>query len=334
MLGAVHAAVRRHACPPRPVRDIDILCFGEPMMEFAEVERAGERLMLPGFGGDTMNVAVAAARQGARVAVFTALGDDPFGREFLALWDREGVDRSTVVLRPGGRTGIYFITYGPDGHVFTYARAGSAASRLAASELPADIIARSRLLHLSGITQALGEGVCDAAFAAIHAAASAGALVSYDSNLRLGLWPLDRARAVIHAAMALADIARPGLDDARRLTGLSTPDEIADFYLRLGPAIVALTLGREGCLVATRGERRIVPGIAVDAVDASGAGDTFSGAFLAEYLRGGDPFAAAEYANVAAALQTRGHGAVAPIPRRADVQAVLAVAGAEQENSR
>lgn len=307
------------------MKDIDLLCFGEPMMEFAEVQRNGERLMLPGFGGDTMNVAVAAARQGARVAAFTGLGDDPFGRAFLELWDRERVDRSAVVTRPGGRTGVYFITYGPAGHEFTYARAGSAASEVTPAELPLDAIARTRALHVSGISQAIGESACDAVFAAIAAARAKGALVSYDSNLRLRLWPLDRARAVIHGAMASADIARPGLDDARQLTGLRSPEEIADFYLGLGPKIVALTLGREGCLVATREEKRIIPGMAIEAVDASGAGDTFSGAFLAEYLRTGDPFTAGRYANVAAALKTRGIGAVAPIPHRAEVEAALAL---------
>jgi 2-dehydro-3-deoxygluconokinase len=306
------------------MKRLDILCIGEPLMEFAEVQRAGERLMLPGFGGDVMNVAVAAARQGARVAAFTALGDDTFGREFLDLWDREGIDRSSVITRENGRTGVYFITYGPEGHEFTYARAGSAASLMTPDELPRDLLESTRVLHVSGISQAISADAADAVSSAIQQAKAAGALVSYDTNLRLRLWPLERARTVIHAAIAHADIARPGLDDARQLTGLDTPDDIADFYLNLGPGIVALTLGSEGCLVATREERRIVPGIRVEAVDASGAGDTFGGAFLAEYLRSGNPFTAARHANVAAALQTRGHGAVAPMPTRAEVDAVLA----------
>ena len=96
------------------MKTLDILSFGEPLMEFAEVERGGERLFLPGFGGDSSNAAIAAARQGARVGYFTAVGDDAFGQDFLKLWNREGVDRSTVIVRPGERTGIYFISYGPD----------------------------------------------------------------------------------------------------------------------------------------------------------------------------------------------------------------------------
>src|SRR5215211_8484834 len=97
------------------------------------------------------------ARQGAKAAVFTALGDDAFGRDFLALWDREGLDRSTVVTRAGGRTGVYFISYGEEGHVFSYARAGSAASLVGPQDLPLAQIAAARVLHVSGISQAISQ---------------------------------------------------------------------------------------------------------------------------------------------------------------------------------
>ena len=305
------------------MKTLDVLAFGEPLMEFAEVTRGGERLYLPGHGGDTSNAAIAAARQGAKVAYFTGLGDDAVGRGFLDLLDAEGVDRAAVITRTTARTGIYFISYGPDGHEFSYYRAGSAASLLTPDEVPLDLIARARVLHVSGISQAISESCADAVFAAIRHARASGTTVCYDTNLRLRLWPLDRARAVIHAAVALADIARPGLDDARQLTGRETPDDICDFYLGLGPRIVALTLGKDGTLVATPTERRLVPAKPVEAVDATGAGDTFDGAFLADWLRHGDPFRAAAYANAAAALKTQGLGAVAPIPHRAAVEAFL-----------
>ena len=305
------------------MKTIDLLAFGEPMMEFAEVQRNGERLYLPGFGGDVSNTAVAAARQGAKVAVFTALGRDFFGQDFIDLWDREGIDRSSVILRKDGRTGAYFISYGEEGHVFSYARAGSAASLISTEELPLVQIASARVLHASGISQAISESCADAVFAAIRHAKANGTLVSYDTNLRLRLWPLDRARATINAAVALSDIALPGLDDARQLTGLDRPEEICAFYLGLGCRVVALTLGKNGTMVATPERQEVIAARPVEAVDATGAGDTFDGAFLAEWLVHGDPFRAAAYANAAAALSTLGHGAVAPMPRRARVEEFL-----------
>jgi 2-dehydro-3-deoxygluconokinase len=107
------------------------------------------------------------------------------------------------------------------------------------------------------------------------------------------------------------------------LTGLSDPERIVDFYLRLGAQVVALKLGQLGALVATAKARERIAGRAVKAIDATGAGDCFDGAFLAEFVRGGDPFAAARFANVAAGLSTTGYGAVAPLPRRAEVIAAM-----------
>ncbi len=300
---------------------IDILCIGEPLAELNATRSDGGYLF--GFGGDTSNAAIAAARQGASVGYVTALGDDEAGRAFLELWAHEGVDASSVRIDPDASTGIYFVTHGEGGHRFSYVRRGSAASKLEVRDIPFERVRSAKALHVSGISQAISSSACDAVFAAIEAARDAKVTVSYDSNLRLKLWPLARARAIIHAAMARCDIARPGLDDATELTGLREPDAIADFYLRLGAGIVALTLGRDGALIATPQERRRVPSIAVDFLDATGAGDCFDGAFLAEYLSTHDPFAAGRYAAVAAALSTRGFGAVAPIPRRAEVEAAL-----------
>ena len=124
--------------------------------------------------------------------------------------------------------------------------------------------------------------------------------------------------------MRACDIALPGLDDAEALTGLRDPDAIASFYFELGARVVVVKMGRGGALAATAKERERIYPHKVNAVDATGAGDCFDGAFLTEYVRLGDPFAAARFANVAAALSTLGYGAVAPLPRRADVEQAMA----------
>lgn len=298
----------------------EIICLGEPMLEF---NQQSDGRYLAGHGGDSSNCAIAAARQGACVGYVTRLGADTFGDSFMQLWREEGVDASTVIRDPQAHTGIYFVTHSESGHSFSYMRAGSAASRISPENLPLDYIRGAKILHSSGISQGISESAADAVFAAMRAAKEAGALISYDPNLRLKLWPLDRARAVIHAAMALCDIALPSLDDASQLIGQDDPDAIADHYLALGAKIVALTLGPDGSLVATPEERRRVAGRRVMSVDATGAGDTFDGTFLAEIASGSSPFEAAKYANAAAALATQGYGAVAPMPRREAVEAFL-----------
>jgi 2-dehydro-3-deoxygluconokinase len=124
--------------------------------------------------------------------------------------------------------------------------------------------------------------------------------------------------------LRLTDICLPSWDDVAVLTGLDDRDAIVDYLLTHGARVVALKLGKDGAYVATPETRRVVPGHAVAAVDATGAGDCFGGAFVARLAAGDDPFAAANYANAAAALSTLGYGAVAPIPRREDVERLLA----------
>lgn len=303
----------------------DLLCFGEPMLEFNQrhPDSEGRVLYLEGHGGDSSNAAICAARQGCKVGYITAIGADRAGDSFMALWKTEGVDTIHVKRDPDAPTGIYFVSHDDSGHHFNFYRAGSAASRYAPRDLPEAAIRKAKLFYASGISQAISASAADAVFDAIAIAKAAGVKVAYDTNLRLRLWPKTRARAIIHEAMRHVDYALPSLDDAQVLTGLEGPDAIADFYLNLGCPVVALKLGKQGSLLATREGRVRVPGITVKAVDATGAGDTFCGSFLARIVAGDPPEKAVRYANVAAGLSTTGYGAVAPMPRAEVVLARL-----------
>ena len=300
--------------------EFDLLCFGEAMMELT---RMGSGDYKAGYGGDTSNCAIAAARQGARSGYITAVGDDAFGRELMELWQGEGVATDFVRIDSAAPTGLYIITPSPAGRDFAYYRAGSAASRYTAADLPRDALKRTRIVQLSGISQAIGDGPCSAGMALIEAAREAGCEVAYDTNLRLKLWDLETARETMHAAMAGCTIALPSIDDSRVLTGLEDADAIVDAYLAMGPRIVALKMGEAGAIVATRNERVAIAPHRVTPLDATGAGDTFDGAFLARLAAGCDPVEAGRYAAVAAALTTTGYGAVAPIPCFETVQGLF-----------
>jgi 2-dehydro-3-deoxygluconokinase len=300
----------------------DLVALGEPLFELNQT-RGASGGYAQGFGGDTSNCAIAAARLGARVAYVTRLGDDTFGRMFLDLWRRERVDASGVGIDADAPTGLYFVTHGAKGHEFTYRRAGSAASRMRPADLPLPLIRAARVLHVSGISQAISAGACDACFAAIDAARAAGVQVSYDTNLRLQLWPLPRARAIIRASLALASWALPSLDDAKLVFEREDPDEILDACHAAGAPLVVLRCGAAGCVVSDGQRRERIAGHRVQAIDATGAGDCFDGAFAARLIAGDDPIEAARYANAAAALATTGYGAVAPLPVHAAVMALL-----------
>lgn len=301
----------------------DIVCLGEPLIEFNRPKEGDGRTWLQGFGGDSQNVAIAAARQGASTGYLTGVGQDWMGDAFLDLWKSEGVDASRVTRHPTAPTGVSFVTHSEAGHKFDYLRKNSAASLMTPDTLAADYIAGAKVFHLSAIGQAISDTARETCDAAISAARKAGVKVSYDTNLRLRLWELDVARKVVDATIARCDIALPSLDDSQQLTGLKEPAAIAAYYLSLGAPLVALKMGAEGALIATRERQIRIAPHKVEAVDATGAGDTFDGAFLTRLLAGDDPEMAARYANVAAALSTTGYGAVTPMPRAADVLKVL-----------
>ena len=300
----------------------DVVSLGEPMYEFSQIP-GEDRRWLQGFGGDTANAAVAAARQGARVAYVTRLGDDEFGREFLKLWEQEGVDTSGVRIDPDAHTAVYFISHGPQGHVFSYLRTGSAASRIAAADLPLDQIRGTRFFHSSGISQAISASACDAVFAAMEAARGAGAQVAFDANLRLRLWPIARARAIIGASVALCDVLFISVEEAEQLCGTADPEAILGWCHERGARRVALKLGAEGAIGSDGQRRERVRGHTVKTVDATGAGDCFAGALLARLAAGDDFWSALRYANAAAALTCTGYGAVAPLPRPEAVRRLL-----------
>jgi 2-dehydro-3-deoxygluconokinase len=303
---------------------VDIVAIGEPMIEFNQARSTDPHTYLQGFGGDTSNMAIAAARLGARVAYVTRLGADSFGRMFIDLWSQEGIDTSGVMLDAEAPTGVYFVAHGAHGHEFSYLRAGSAASRMRPETLPLVVMRATRLLHASGISQAISASACDAVFAAFDLARSAGALVTYDPNVRVKLWPLARAKAIVTASMAYCTWCLPSQDDAHVLFEGASPDAVVDAIHRAGAPGVVQKLGAEGCLVSDGTRRERVAAHVVRSVDATGAGDCFDGAFATRLLAGDDPFSAARYANVAAALATTGYGAVAPLPRASDVAPLVA----------
>lgn len=297
----------------------DILCLGEPLVEFVRDMSGDGRMFRQGIGGDTSNAAISAARQGASVGYLTALGDDRFGAMIRALWAHEGVDARHVVTSPTAPTGLYFIEPDPAERFFTYYRDGSAASLMTPADLPHPVLQATKVLHLSGITLAVSATMRATALAAAALVAAAGGAVSLDTNLRLKLWPVEEAREVIHAAMAHARIAVTSIDDSADLTGLTDPAAIADFYQSLGPQIVLVTMGAEGVWLATPEGGQPIPAAPADPVDSTGAGDSFAGAFLAWWLETGDAIKAARAATIVAAGTVSGLGAVDPILRRADV---------------
>jgi 2-dehydro-3-deoxygluconokinase len=303
----------------------DLVALGEPMLEFNQVQNEPP-LYLQGYGGDTSNAAIAAARAGARVAYLTRLGQDHWAERLLALWREEGVDSDAVLRDAQAPTGVYFVSHDAQGHHFSYARAGSAASRMQPQDLEGPwqhCIAASHWLHVSGISMAISTSACATVLAAMTVARASGTQVCLDSNLRLRLWTLEQARAAFEQALPLCDVFLPSLEDMQPLTGLTEADAIIDWSHARGAQRVVLKLGDQGARCSESGRRVSVAGLPVQALDATGAGDCFAGNLLARLTAGQNLIEATRYANAAAAVSVQGYGAVAPLPRAQQVLALL-----------
>ena len=301
---------------------LDLVALGEGLIEFNQTQ-PGRPEYLQGFGGDTANVLVAAARQGARVAYVTAVGDDSLGQMLTDLWRAEGVDPSGVQVRPQSSTGVYFVHHDDSGHRFSYLRRHSAASQMQPNELPRELLRRARCLHVSGISQAISPSAAacvDEAVAQVHAQ---GGRISFDPNLRLNLWPAEQALVALQRVLPFVSDFLPGTGELATLTGLDDPAQQIAWAHAQGAQRVLLKMGEQGALVSDGRQQRHLRPPRVTAVDATGAGDCLDGVYLAASLHGLDLWAAAERAVWAAALSTTGFGAIAPLPTRAALDAFM-----------
>ena len=309
------------------MHEFDVVGLGEPLVEFNQIHGAG-RVFQQGVGGDTFNAIIAAARHGARTAYCCRIGGaDEFGQLFYDTCTQEGVDASGLVADPEANNGLYFIQHDDQGHHFSYVRRYSASSRMQVSDLRHGLVERTRYLHVSGISLALGASVCDTVFAAMDRARAAGGRVCLDPNLRLKLWSLEQARTVLCEAIRQADIFLPGIDDMRAMTGLSDPHEILAWIRSINPqTAIVLKLGHAGVAVEDNGGLFFVPPYQVQSIDATGAGDCFAGSLLARLAANEDLPTAVHYANAAAALSTTRFGAIAALPDVHEVSVLMSAA--------
>lgn len=303
-------------------KTFDVIALGEGMVEFNQT-RAGEPTYLQGFGGDTSNAIIAAARQGAAVAYLSAVGQDGFGDLLLQLWQREGVNIEGVMRSAQAPTGIYFVQHDAQGHHFSYRRKGSAAACMTPDQLPAPLLAQTRYLHVSGISQAISTQARACVSRAVSLVRDAAGQVAYDPNLRLSLWSVQEAHEAMLEILPFTDEFLPGTDEMAQLTGITDPEQQIHWAHARGARHVVLKMGSQGVWVSDGQRLERMAAHKVQAVDATGAGDCFDGNYLASRARGESVFASARWAVAAAALSTLGYGAVAPLPRREQVKAQL-----------
>lgn len=293
-----------------------IVCIGECMIELAR--RNNDRFELK-VGGDTFNTAIYLARLGAPVAYMTAVGDDPYSAMILDTAHQEGVDCNTIQVVAGRMPGLYLIETQAGERSFWYWRDTSPARELFELQGTAERlkrVANASTIYLSGITLSLysPDGLDRLEEALVQARQSGGRVV-IDSNYRPAGWQrdLERARRVYGRFWAHADIALPSFDDERALWGDKEPSDTLNRLGSFGVGEICLKMADEGAIVQTDGSAERVPPIAaIEPVDTTAAGDSFSAAYLWARLNGQPPAQAAANGHRLAGIVIQHHGAIAP----------------------
>ncbi len=246
-----------------------------------------------GIGGAESNVAIGVARLGGRACWVGRVGDDPVGDLVVSTLAGERVDVGHVVRDPGAPTSLMLKERRtPDVARVVYYRRGGPGSRLEPADVPHERVAAAGLLHVTGITPALGASPAATVLAAVETARGAGVPVSVDVNYRGALWSPQDARPVLSDLVRRADVVFAGDDEADLLGVHGTPAEQARGLCALGPRQAVVKLGARGAVAALDGDVVEVPARPVRAVDPVGAGDAFVAGFLADRLAGAPPEAA------------------------------------------
>ena len=315
----------------------DLVGLGEVMLRLAAPPplRLDQALSLDvQIGGSEANVLAAVSRLGLRTGLITALpAEHAWGdRTVRELWGH-GVDCAGVLRRPGSRMGLYFLEYGPPPRAVRvlYDRRESALSQLVPDEVDWGLVRDARMVHLSGITPALGENLRAVIRRACREAQEAGVPISFDVNYRSRLWSAKEARDFLAEVLPAVRYLFIGSDDAATVFELAGPPEaVLNGLRKLAPAAtIALTLGEAGsAALAGSVVHRPSRLYTVTTVDRVGAGDAFAAGFLWRVLTGRSVQEAIDAATALAALKCTIWGDIALV-RAVEVEELLASASTE-----
>ncbi|PHT46403.1 Fructokinase-2 [Capsicum baccatum] len=301
-----------------------IVSFGEMLIDFVPTVSGVSLAEAPGFlkapGGAPANVAIAVTRLGGKSAFVGKLGDDEFGHMLAGILKQNGVQADGINFDTGARTALAFVTLRADGErEFMFYRNPSADMLLKPEELNLDLIRSAKVFHYGSISLIV-EPCRSAHLKAMEVAKEAGALLSYDPNLRLPLWPsAEEAKKQIKSIWDKADVIKVSDVELEFLTGNpKIDDESAMSLWHPNLKLLLVTLGEKGCNYYTK------------TIDTTGAGDSFVGALLTKIV---DDQAIIQdearlkevlrFACACGAITTTKKGAIPALPTEADALTLI-----------
>lgn len=316
-------------------REVDIAALGELLIDFTEAGYSKDvmKLFEQNPGGAPANLLTVASHMDYKTAFIGKVGTDMHGAFLKKTLQKEGIDTNSLIEDENYFTTLAFVEIDENGERnFSFARKPGADTQLRKEELDKELLRNCKIFHFGSLSLT-DEPARSATLEAVKTAKEAGALISYDPNYRASLWK-DEATAVeaMKSVIPLADVMKVSDEESLLLTGAKSYEEAAEVLLSLGLKLVAITLGEDGVLVATKNGKEHVAGFHTNAIDTTGAGDSFWGGFLSRFLSlnkaveeltGENIRACAVQGNAVACLCVQKRGGIPAIPSAEEVKAFL-----------
>jgi sugar/nucleoside kinase (ribokinase family) len=254
-------------------------------------------------GGDAGNAAITLARLGVRSALGSVVGGDMFGRDVLSLVAQSGVVTDYIKVVPELSTSVSVVLVNKSGErLFLFS--GSSIETIEMDDIATTAFKQSRHVNYGSLCGLPRLDQC--ADKILKLAKEAGCTTSMDMTGNESEISFEKAKNVLK----YVDYFMPSYREAKLLSGETEPERAADFFVReTGEKVVVIKLGKKGCFVKSGAKCYTVPAFGPDAVDATGAGDSFVGGFLAGLMQGWDVERCARLGNGAAGFNTQFIGA-------------------------
>ena len=319
------------------MKAFDVIALGELLIDFTQngLSSQGNPLFEANPGGAPCNVLAMLGKLGHRTAFLGKVGQDGFGVQLRQVAAEAGINVDGLLTDPEVHTTLAIVQTLPGGdRDFSFYRNPGADMMLRADELPEKTLQSCSIFHF-GTLSMTHPGVREATKRAVAIAKEAGALISFDPNLREPLWrTLDEAKEQMAWGMGQCDILKISDNEIQFFTGETDFDRGAEKLQAEFPNLKLLnvTAGADGSYSYCCGQRVFVPSFRLGGtIETTGAGDTFCASVLHDVLQNGLEDRTAEslramlrFANAAAYLVTTKRGAIRSMPEKADVDALLA----------
>lgn len=291
-----------------------IVAIGELLVELIPSQPDG-KLEAPGSmiktaSGSSGIFICAVAKLGRESGFIGQLGQDKLSQFVKEMVAKQGVDISKVKIAEEGQIGLAFVEYLEHGRNFQFYRENSVGSQLNEDGVDEQYIKESAAIHYSGMLLELSDSMRAACNKAVAIAKANQVIVSFDPNIRKEL--LKKAGAIERLKLAIsnADVISPTLEEAQFITGEEEIDKVIERLHIMGPTVVVITRDEKGAIYSCGGTKITQEGRKVNAVDPTGAGDTFAAALITGILNGWDLHKIALFTNCAGALATTTQGTI------------------------